>query len=479
MMKLFLTILCLGVSISAFSQSQPVKGSFGSGAPSSSTPCSEIGQLYTDISAGVLYSAVTITRTPTSTSCTWAAGGGGGGLNANNTSNANALVVYTNNGGATTGKADTGAFTDGAGNFTTSGIGTFGSGSGNAGFIQLPGNTSNPSIGSNATGWLGPASASFTSYVGQFPSTAPAAHSVAIWPAPTSNVAAFNFKAIPDCQDSGGNHINFTQSTDAFSCGTSSSGGGFDPLDVTTIYLRDDFLGSSTNLSFSTSSDFGWSSYAITGSFTESKVAGAYPHIGIAALGGQSTSTGNGSGIAWGDGTNGHNLFNNISTHTFDSLFIVKGDTQVANEQISFGWKTVGNSFAVDGCYIKYDTTNSDTNWIARCRNSGTATDNSLGVAPSTSSWTKARISATTAGTIVFQVCNGDGCALPVNVGATGFICYNSGGTANPLGTGNCTTSANIPTAAMDLAIVVINANSVQSILDIDLVALKFTSTGR
>ncbi|HZT52105.1 MAG TPA: hypothetical protein VFA22_09230, partial [Stellaceae bacterium] len=33
-------------------------------------------------------------------------------------------------------------------------------------------------------------------------------------------------KTIPDCQDSGGNHLNYTQSTDAFSCGTTSSGGG-------------------------------------------------------------------------------------------------------------------------------------------------------------------------------------------------------------------------------------------------------------
>ncbi|HME01059.1 MAG TPA: hypothetical protein VKM93_27575 [Terriglobia bacterium] len=33
-------------------------------------------------------------------------------------------------------------------------------------------------------------------------------------------------KTIPDCQDSGGNHLNYTQSTDVFSCGTTSSGGG-------------------------------------------------------------------------------------------------------------------------------------------------------------------------------------------------------------------------------------------------------------
>ena len=35
-----------------------------------------------------------------------------------------------------------------------------------------------------------------------------------------------NAKTIPDCTDTGGNHLNFTQSTDAFSCGTSGGGGG-------------------------------------------------------------------------------------------------------------------------------------------------------------------------------------------------------------------------------------------------------------
>ncbi len=34
------------------------------------------------------------------------------------------------------------------------------------------------------------------------------------------------WKVVPDCQDSTGNHINYTQSTDAFSCGNTSSGTG-------------------------------------------------------------------------------------------------------------------------------------------------------------------------------------------------------------------------------------------------------------
>jgi hypothetical protein len=35
-----------------------------------------------------------------------------------------------------------------------------------------------------------------------------------------------SWKTVPDCQDSGGNHLNYTQSTDTISCGTSGGGGG-------------------------------------------------------------------------------------------------------------------------------------------------------------------------------------------------------------------------------------------------------------
>lgn len=50
-----------------------------------------------------------------------------------------------------------------------------------------------------------------------------AAHSVEV--ITTANTTATP-KVIPDCTDTGGNHLNFTQSTDAFSCGTSGGAGG-------------------------------------------------------------------------------------------------------------------------------------------------------------------------------------------------------------------------------------------------------------
>lgn len=48
----------------------------------------------------------------------------------------------------------------------------------------------------------------------------PASHAVPVDVAGTST-----YKVIPDCTDTGGNHLNYTQSSDAFSCGTSGGGG--------------------------------------------------------------------------------------------------------------------------------------------------------------------------------------------------------------------------------------------------------------
>ena len=78
-----------------------------------------------------------------------------------------------------------------------------------------------------------------------------AAHQTMV--ATSSSVVAA--KTIPDCQDAAGNHLNYTQSGDSFSCGTSSSGGGTGsnlqffanaaasgtwtkPANVNSVYLR-------------------------------------------------------------------------------------------------------------------------------------------------------------------------------------------------------------------------------------------------
>lgn len=99
-----------------------------------------------------------------------------------------------------------------------------GVGSGNAGAADMAAGTV-AAVPANSFG-IGAGPTMTTSVRLQSPNAVPVAHSLMVLPAPTSNNSIWAYKAVPDCQDSAGNHINFTQSTDAFSCGTTSSGGG-------------------------------------------------------------------------------------------------------------------------------------------------------------------------------------------------------------------------------------------------------------
>lgn len=363
-------------------------------------------------------------------------------------------------------------------NVETTGTLTTGVGGSTAGLDGLGGNTSNPSLPSNAAGWLGPASASFTSYFGQFPSSAPSAHSVIIWPAPTANVAAFSFKVIPDCQDSGGNHLNYTQSTDAFSCGTSSSGGGFDPLDRTTIEFRDEFVGTGIAGGGVTTGDVTWGVGSLGGGTATTAIpSNTFPHWGVLriAAAAADTTTAHGMSLFLGNASNTVALIDGLGSRVFDSYFIVR-PTNTTNGQYLIGFDGQDNSLN-NGCYIKFDTTNSDTNWVARCQTGGAPTDVPLAsTAPSTTNWTTMHIWASIAGTINFAACNGDGCSLPTSgtSGTTaGFACFNSGGT------GGCTTSSHTGVTNLDIVLFAINANTTHAALDIDFVSMKLTSTGR
>lgn len=103
-------------------------------------------------------------------------------------------------------------------NIVCAGTGTFGSGSGLAGAADFI-NGAIVAIGANTFG-IGVGPTMTTSQRLQSPNAVTVAHSVMILGAPTSNISSWTYKAIPDCQDTTGNHLNFTQSTDIFSCGT-------------------------------------------------------------------------------------------------------------------------------------------------------------------------------------------------------------------------------------------------------------------
>lgn len=262
-----------------------------------------------------------------------------------------------------------------------------------------------------------------------------------------------------------------------YGCGT-SSGTSFDPADISTVYLRDDFTSMSKgDLGGGfTSGDVIWDTGSL-GSSTDgsSHSPGAYPHIGVITIGSGNTTTGAGQALHTEDVANGNQLLTNLSAITFDSTFIIE-PTNVTNGQYQVGFNSSTTMF-VDGCYVKWDSTNSDTNWVARCSQAAAHTDVPLASTPPlTTSWSKIRIWSSVAGTVNFAACTGDGCTLPTSgtSGTTaGFACMNSAGT------GGCTASSHLPTGTNDFYFAVQNANSAQAQMKVDFVSLKFTNVGR
>src|SRR5437773_9450679 len=53
-----------------------------------------------------------------------------------------------------------------------------------------------------------------------------------------SNGSAWQAKALPNSTDTGGNHLNYTTATNAFSCGTSGGGGGTPASPSTSIQFN-------------------------------------------------------------------------------------------------------------------------------------------------------------------------------------------------------------------------------------------------
>lgn len=105
---------------------------------------------------------------------------------------------------------------DGTDYVTESASGSSSTGTGNVVRAASPTLTA-PSLGTPSALVLTNATGLPISQIG----ASPASHAVPVDVAGTST-----YKVVPDCTDTGGNHINFTQSTDAFSCGTSAGAAG-------------------------------------------------------------------------------------------------------------------------------------------------------------------------------------------------------------------------------------------------------------
>jgi hypothetical protein len=189
----------------------------GSGAPGS-IALSIQGDTYLDTVAQKVYTCFSLLC---STSPTWVVGSGGGTSpgGSSNDIQVNVATVFT--GGRCT--------MDSSQNIVCNGGYTAGNGSGVGGRVDMGAGTAPGAPGANTVGWGAPATITTPNRI-NFPNAVPAAHQLAVFGAPTSNVSTWTFQTVPNCTDTGGQHLNFTQSTDGFSCGTSGGGGSVSML---------------------------------------------------------------------------------------------------------------------------------------------------------------------------------------------------------------------------------------------------------
>ena len=152
----------------------------------------------------------------------------------------------------------------------------------------------------------------------------------------------------------------------------------------------------------------GWSIQQVGGGAAGTVAAqnGAWPHMGIIDLTSGATAS---DGIeltqnAGGKGITGSGIWANVPW-TLTASFQLQ---QTTTTRFFIGFGVTGNTAVkpVSGCWVRFDSTVPDTNFIDECGLTSTYTTADSGIAADTG-WHKITISSTTAGTIKFQVDSG------------------------------------------------------------------------
>lgn len=236
---------------------------------------------------------------------TWSTPSGSGTVTVVGAGNLTSTALVTGGGSQAIQTPSATATLDTSGNASFPGTLSSGVGSGVAGSLDFAAGTA-ASIPANSFGWGAPTTMT-TSQRLVSPNSVTSAHSLMVLGAPTSNASTWAYKVVPDCTDTGGNHLNFTQSTDAFSCGT--SGGGGTNLTVGTSTITS---GTTTRILYDNAGVLG--EYTLTGSGTivamKTSPQLTTPDIGVAtgtslALGTSppSLTPGTGGADAYNEGT--------------------------------------------------------------------------------------------------------------------------------------------------------------------------------
>jgi len=286
-------------------------------------------------------------------------------------------------------------------------------------------------------------------------------------------------KVVPDCTDTGGNHLNYTQSSDAFSCGTSSTGGvsagsmigvsgstvSFNPLDTTVLSVRDDFCGGVSATSGSLGEQ-GWGLSLIGATGTAvSHVVGATPNLCILRLT-TSATTARGGDINLGTNVEVTSLgaLGN-TTNLWDSKFVFSMSA-TAQTSVYVGFTGTFGSYPPSNFIgLRFDTSatspaadTTDFRFVT-CKTTTCVAHGTTYTADT--NFHTVRIRQSVAGTF--------GLTLDANA----EICLNSGGTAG------CTTDAQIPTGTLTAIFEQVQQSGVSQTMDIDFFAFIMTGLAR
>jgi hypothetical protein len=278
-------------------------------------------------------------------------------------------------------------------------------------------------------------------------------------------------KAIPDCDDAGGNHLNYDTATNAFSCGTTGDGAGGGTPTLTSATLVEEFSsGGGTNgiigtlgwryVSISTGTSTGWLTTAVTN------------HPGIYRLTtGASDNAGTELYLLQMSGTD--------YQKDFDLQWIIRPSSAVTDSYFSVG---IGGAGLAQTSAIRfvYDTDLSHATWIAQicdsattgCQEAGDATNSDTVAstkAPVNGTWQRLRIRHLTSGvggnpTYYFSV--GDSGAMETE------LTFCSSGCDEDLG--------NLPTTDLYTEIIgVARAAGASKLLDLDYFSITLPSLTR
>ena len=225
-----------------------------------------------------------------------------------------------------------------------------------------------------------------------------------------SNGTTWEKKTLPDCDDTGGQHLNYNTGDNTFSCGTSGDGTGssFDP--GTTLEIYNEFLGGNTTSgTLGNSSAYG----AAQAGGTVSYVAGTTNNPGISRLSSHATNDNSGYivGINPAGSPDTSTAFDN-EDWTLDGVFqLGSNSTAITNIGFWFGlWDRIDTLSPTYCINIRYDTDLSDATFIfqvgdafgaAGCQSAADNTDTAVvasTVTPSAGTFYRFRIRRDTTG---------------------------------------------------------------------------------